>query len=101
MTFLAFELLMFSRGDPKPKLSKARAKSGHVNTQEAICVTCFKSNRKKCTLKRFLPSNIDRHRESVHQNKEIDVISFGDPRAGPILKTLERNQPNRYASFLN
>lgn len=82
--------------DPKPKLSKTRPASGHGNTQEAICVACFEANRNKCTLKRFLPSYIDRHRTHVHKNDEIDVISFGDPRAIPILKALESISSNRY-----
>ena len=85
---------------PKPKLLKTRPASGHGSTLEAICVTCFESNRNKCTLKRFLPSYIDRHRTQVHKNNEIDVISFGDPRAAPILKVLKSNLPNRYGFHL-
>ncbi len=96
--FLAFDVLMVHSGskDPKPeKISKtgSRPNCGHEKTQEAICVTCFNANRTKCTLKRYLPSYIDRHCEQVHQKTEIDVISYGDPRAVPILKAL-RSDPH-------
>ena len=81
--------------DPKPeKISTgSRPNCGHEKTQEDLCVTCFNANRTKCTLKRYLPSYIDRHREHVHQKTEIDVISYGDPRAVPILKAL-RSDPH-------
>ena len=50
---------------------KKRHKSGHEKTPMAFCLSCFKSQKERFWLSRFIASSIKAHLESVHKDGTV------------------------------
>ena len=81
------------RGTTSQQLKKSRVKSGHEKTKRGICLTCFGSGKKgKCSIARFNPSSIERHKNTVHGGVQALIVRDDDPRARHAVKFLNENE---------